>query len=80
MGKGKMKEETALTMNWVSDSIDRCHIGFLLKAYVPHAKLWDGVLCQVVFVRSTDEPSPIVPTIVGMHALLLFRHSRAVQS
>ena len=45
-GKGKMKEETALTINWVSDGIDRCRVGFLPKAYVPHAKLWDGVLCQ----------------------------------
>ena len=59
-GKGKMKEETALTVNWVSDGIDRCRVGFLPKAYVPHAKLWDGVLCQVVFVGSADDPSSVV--------------------
>jgi hypothetical protein len=52
-GKGKMKEEMALTINWVSDGIDRCCVGFLPKAYVPHAKLWDGVLCQ-------DDPSSVV--------------------
>jgi hypothetical protein len=59
-GKGKMKEETALTVNWVSDGIDRCRVGFLSRAYVPHAKLWDGVLCQVVFVGSADNPSSVV--------------------
>jgi hypothetical protein len=59
-GKGKMKEETALTVNWVSDGIDRCRVGFLPKAFVPHAKLWDGVLCQVVFVGSSDDPSSVV--------------------
>ncbi len=48
-----MKEETALTVSWVSDGIDRCRVGFLPRAYIPHAKLWDGVLCQVVlWVRS----------------------------
>ena len=59
-GKGKMKEETALTVNWVSDGIDRCRYGFHPRAYVPHAKLWDGVLCQVVFVGSADDPSSVV--------------------
>ncbi len=37
--KGKMREETALTINWVSDGIDRCRIGFLPEAYIPHAKM-----------------------------------------
>ncbi len=59
-GKSKMKDETALTINWVSDGIDRCRVGFLPKVYVPHAKLWDGVLCQVVFVGSVDDPSSVV--------------------
>ena len=49
-----------LTVNWVSDGIDRCRVGFLSRAYVPHAKLWDGVLCQVVFVGSADNPSSVV--------------------
>jgi hypothetical protein len=60
LGQGKMREETALTVNWVSDGIDRCRIGFLPKAYVPHAKMWDGALCQVVFVGAADDPSLIV--------------------
>ena len=56
LGKGRMKEETALTVNLVSDGIDRCRVGFLRKAYVPHAKLWDGALCQVVFIGATTIP------------------------
>ena len=44
----------------MNDGIDRCRVGFLPKAYVPHAKLWDGVLCQVVFVGSADDPSSVV--------------------
>ena len=60
LGKGRMKEETALTVNLVSDGIDRCRVGFLRKAYVPHAKLWDGALCQVVFVGAADDPSKSV--------------------
>jgi len=59
-GKGKMKEETALTVNWVSDGIARCRVGFFPKAFVPHAELWDGVLCQVVFVGLSDDPSSVV--------------------
>ena len=30
---GKMKEETAITINQVSDSIDCCHVGFLPRAF-----------------------------------------------
>ena len=58
--KGTMREETALTVNWVSDGIDRCRVGFLPKAYVPHAKQWDGALCQVIFVGAADDPSSVV--------------------
>jgi hypothetical protein len=57
-----MKEETVLTVNWVSDGINQCRVGFLPKVYVPHAKLWDGILCQVV-------PAASVTTIVGMRML-----------
>ena len=60
LGKVKMREQTALTFNWVSDSIDRCHVGFLPKAYVQHAKLWDGALLQVVFVGALDDLSSII--------------------
>ena len=58
--KGKMMEEMALTANWVSGGIHRCRVGFIPRAYVPHAKMWDGVLCQVVFVGSADDPSSVV--------------------
>ena len=34
IAKGKMKERMALTINWVSDGIDCCHVGFLLDPYV----------------------------------------------
>ncbi len=70
-----MKEDMALTVNWVSDGIDRCHVGFLPKAYIPHAELWDGILCQVVFVGAADNPSSIVRRqchhIVGMRIAVI---------
>ena len=56
-GKGKMKEEMALTVNWVSDGIDRCHIGFLPRLYLVQASLWDGLLFQVVMVVTKNNPS-----------------------
>lgn len=56
-GKGKTKERTALTVNWVSDGIDRCRVGFLPHAYVAQGKLFDGVLCQVVEVIEKNDPS-----------------------
>jgi hypothetical protein len=55
-----MREESALTVKCVSDGINHCRIGFLSKAYVPHAKVWDGALCQVVFVGSAEDPSSLV--------------------
>ncbi len=56
---GKMKEETAITVNWVSDGIDCCHIGFLPRAFVMQGSIWDGVLCQVVEVFQKDDPSKL---------------------
>jgi hypothetical protein len=47
-GKARMKEETELTVNLVSNGIDSCRVGFLPQEYVAQGKLWDGVLCQVV--------------------------------
>jgi len=33
-GKGRKKREvTAITVNWVTDSVDRCRVGFLPRAY-----------------------------------------------
>ena len=44
LGKGE-KEETAYTVNWVTDGQDRCRVGFLPHAYVAQGGLFDGVLC-----------------------------------
>jgi hypothetical protein len=41
---GAMKEETAYTVNWVTDGQDRCHVGFLPHSYVAQGTLYDGVL------------------------------------
>ena len=49
LGKGYRKE-TACTVNWVTYGQDRCHVGFLPRAYVAQGGLFDGVLCQVVSI------------------------------
>ena len=51
------KEEKAMVVVWVSDRIDRCHVGFLSCHMVPHAALYNRVLAQVthVFNRNPDE-------------------------
>jgi hypothetical protein len=54
---GKMKEETAINVNWVSKGIDRCCIGFLPNAFIVRGSLWDGILCQGVEVFGKDDPS-----------------------
>jgi hypothetical protein len=50
--KGSMREETAITVNWVTDGVDRCRVGFLPKSYVATGSVYDGVLCQIVHVGS----------------------------
>ncbi len=32
-GKGKKREETAITVNWATDGVDCCRVGFLPRAY-----------------------------------------------
>jgi len=49
LGKGE-KEETAYTVNWVTDGHDSCRVGFLPRAYGAHGGIFDGVLCQVIGV------------------------------
>ncbi len=58
-GGGKMKEETAITVNWVPDGIDCCRVGFLPRAFVVQGSIWDGVLYQVVEVFQKDNPSKL---------------------
>ena len=41
---GAMKEETAYTVNWVTDGQDRCRVGFLPHSYVAQGTLYNGVL------------------------------------
>ena len=56
-GKDKMREETAITVNWVMDRFDCCHLRFLPHPYVPDAVVYDGVLGQVIAVFGKDDPS-----------------------
>jgi hypothetical protein len=49
-GRGKTKEQWAITVNWLTDGVDCCHVGFLPCNYVEHAWVYDGVFCRVVDV------------------------------
>ena len=49
------QEETAIACYWVSDGIDRCRVGFLMRHMVAHARRYDGALAQVTKVFSADE-------------------------
>ncbi len=57
LGKGNMREETAITVNWVTNRFEQCRVGFLLLLYVPNAAVYDGTLCQVIEVFDKDESS-----------------------
>ena len=57
LGKGSMREETAITVNWVTKGFERCRVGFLPLSYVPNAAVYDGALCQVIEVFNKDESS-----------------------
>ena len=52
------QEQSAIAAFWVSDGIDRCHIGYLPKAYVKNWKQYDSALVQVIEVYSGDSDSP----------------------
>jgi len=42
------QEETAIACYWVTDGIDRCRVGFLMRQHmVAHAVRYDGALAQV---------------------------------
>jgi hypothetical protein len=44
--KGRKKREVmAITVNWVTDGVDRCRVGFLPRAYALERAIYDGVLC-----------------------------------
>jgi len=48
-------EETAIACYWVTDGIDRCRVGFLMRHMVQHADKYDGALAQVTRVFSGNE-------------------------
>ncbi len=48
------KEETVITVIWVTDGVDRCRVGFLPRHMVHHATRYDGALAQVTRVLSDD--------------------------
>ena len=48
-------EETAIACYWVTDGIDRCRFGFLMRHMVAHAARYDGALAQVTRVFSGEE-------------------------
>ncbi len=48
-------EETANACYWVTDGIDCCHVGFLMRHMVPHAVRYDGALAQLTKVFSDNE-------------------------
>jgi hypothetical protein len=48
------QEETAIEAYWISDGINRCHVGFLPCHMVKHAMHYNGSLAQVTHVFSTD--------------------------
>ena len=45
-------EETAIACIWVTDGVDRCRVGFLMRHMVAHAKRYDGALAQITRVYS----------------------------
>ena len=38
------REETAIACIWVTDGVDRCRVGFLMRHMVAHAMRYDGAL------------------------------------
>ncbi len=54
LGEGSMREETAITVNWVTNGFERCRVGFLPLLFVPNAAVYDGTLCQVIEVFDKD--------------------------
>jgi hypothetical protein len=48
------REETAIAAYWVTDDVDRCHVGFLQRHMVKQAACFDGALAQVTRVLNAD--------------------------
>jgi hypothetical protein len=52
---GGQEEETAIACYWVTDGIDCCRVGILVRHMVAHAAQYDGALAQVTRVFSGKE-------------------------
>ncbi len=57
LDEGNMRKQTAITVNWVTNGFDRCHVGFLPLPYVPDASVYEGALCQVISVFDVSQSS-----------------------
>lgn len=52
------KEESALAVYWISDGIDRCHVGFLPRHLLKQWQQYDGRIAQVVdLYRESESPA-----------------------
>ena len=51
-------EESALAVYWISDGIDRCHVGFLPRHLIKQWREYDGRIAQVVdLYEGSDSPT-----------------------
>ena len=48
-------EQTALSVFWVTDGVDRCRVGFLPRHLIKHKEHYDGRLGQVIDFLTTSE-------------------------
>jgi hypothetical protein len=48
------REDTAIAAYWVTDRVDRCHVGFLPRHMVKQARRYDRALAQVTRVFNSD--------------------------
>ena len=51
-------EQRVVGVYWVSDGVDRCLVGYLLRHQVKHLNKLEGGLCQVTEVYSDNSDSP----------------------
>jgi hypothetical protein len=49
------REETAIACIWVTNGVDWCRVGFLMRHMVKHAVRYDGALTEVTRVFSGDK-------------------------
>ncbi len=52
--------ERAICVYWVTDSIERCRVGFLPRHMIRYADSLDGLLAQVSEIYDETHPSPAI--------------------